>query len=590
VVAGRYGLVGELGRGGMGVVWRAEDLVIRRQVALKELRTPPGLPERERATFTERVLREARTAGALNDPGVVTVYDVVAEGESVYLVMELVEAPTLADVVAAEGPLPEHRVAAIGLGAVGALDSAHQAGIVHRDVKPSNIMVLADGRVKLADFGIAQAKDDPSLTVTGGVMGSPGYLAPELFREIAPSPASDLWSLGATLFAAVEGKAPFQRSTTAATLHAIMYDDPRLVRCGGPLASVIMGLLDHNVQTRLTAAQVRDRLRPLAGDRPTATVVLDDRTRALGNLTDRNTELVTRRPSSTAPRPPWDDPFADDSPTEIAAPLVALDGDAWGAEWSSDTPDRSPSRRRRGLLISAAGALVVAVALVAWLVVTPKSTPPAADGGHTNLANQHELGSPTATTVASTTATTATSTTAVPTSSTTSAPPVVPVPPPPHPTSSTAAPAPPPVTTSAPPPPLPLVELKRYHILGGYHWVSTTKYPPPSNYVFESNLGNLVADSQPGAHPVWACQYGGTTDEYVSLSSDCERYSNPKNTTLGLMGYAFIDPPAGYPSIGVYRCVVQSTKGTANPDFFVSTYANCEGQYDDGLIGYLVTK
>ncbi|WP_326945525.1 serine/threonine protein kinase [Amycolatopsis sp. NBC_01307] len=253
LVAGRYAISAELGRGGMGVVWRGEDQFLGRPVALKELATPPGASP----THLERVLREARTAGRLNHPGVVTVYDVVSEHGATFIVMELVIAPTLADVVGREGPLGNDRVAALGLQVLSALESAHAAGIVHRDVKPSNIMVRPGDRVKLADFGIARATDDPGLTQTGGIMGSPGYMPPELFAGAGPSPASDLWSLGATLFHAAEGRAPFQRTTTAATLHAIMYDRPVLERCRGPLADAVLGLLTQSTSDRLTAAGTR---------------------------------------------------------------------------------------------------------------------------------------------------------------------------------------------------------------------------------------------------------------------------------------------------------------------------------------------
>ncbi|WP_328446504.1 serine/threonine-protein kinase [Amycolatopsis sp. NBC_00438] len=253
LVAGRYAISAELGRGGMGVVWRGEDQFLGRPVALKELATPPGASP----VHLERVLREARTAARLTHSGVVTVYDVVSEHGATFIVMELVIAPTLADLVGREGYLANDRVAALGLQVLSALESAHTAGIVHRDVKPSNIMVLPGDRVKLADFGIARAMDDPGLTQTGGVMGSPGYMPPELFAGAGPSPASDLWSLGVTLFHAAEGRAPFQRTTTAATLHAIMYDQPVLERCRGPLADAVRGLLTQSVSDRLDAAGTR---------------------------------------------------------------------------------------------------------------------------------------------------------------------------------------------------------------------------------------------------------------------------------------------------------------------------------------------
>ncbi|MFD8492540.1 serine/threonine-protein kinase [Amycolatopsis sp. NPDC059657] len=256
LVAGRYAVLGELGRGGMGVVWRAEDRVLGRQVALKELQTPPGTTPAQ----IERVMREARTAGRLNDPAVVTVYDVVAEPKATYIVMELVSAPTLDDLLERGGALPGSRVSELGLRILGALETAHAAGIVHRDVKPSNIMVLPGDRVKLADFGIARAMDDPGLTQSGGVMGSPGYMAPELFAGARPTPASDLWSLGATLYHAAEGRAPFERETTAAVLHAIMYETPVLEHTTGALAAVIRGLLAQAPEERIDARRVRDLL------------------------------------------------------------------------------------------------------------------------------------------------------------------------------------------------------------------------------------------------------------------------------------------------------------------------------------------
>lgn len=256
LLANRYAVVGEIGRGGMGVVWRGEDRVIGRPVAIKELRLPDGIPAGEREVYTERVLREARTAGKLNDPAVITVYDVIQDRGTTYIVMELVEAETLADMLRRTGPLPPATVASIGRQVLSALQAAHAAGIVHRDVKPSNIMVSGNGRVKLTDFGIAQALDDPKLTVSGTVVGSPAFMAPERVAEQDVTPVADLWSLGATLFCAVEGYAPFERSSTAATLHAIMNEVPYLTRCQGPLASAIMGMLTANPRGRLPAQQV----------------------------------------------------------------------------------------------------------------------------------------------------------------------------------------------------------------------------------------------------------------------------------------------------------------------------------------------
>jgi tRNA A-37 threonylcarbamoyl transferase component Bud32 len=256
VISGRYALLGEIGRGGMGVVWRAQDQVIGRAVALKELRLPEGAEDA--GVFQERVLREVRTGGRLNDPAVVTVFDVVHEGGSTYIVMELVEAPTLSDLVRRNGPLPPWQVASIGEQLLSALKAAHDAGIVHRDVKPGNVMVAPNGRVKLTDFGIAQAIDDPRLTTAGMIVGSPAFMAPERVQGREALPASDLWSLGATLYFAVEGSVAHERATTAATLHAIMNEVPYLTRVQGPVASAIMGLLISTPEARITAAQAHE--------------------------------------------------------------------------------------------------------------------------------------------------------------------------------------------------------------------------------------------------------------------------------------------------------------------------------------------
>ncbi|MFD8379157.1 DUF3105 domain-containing protein [Streptomyces sp. NPDC059679] len=255
LVAGRYRLAGVLGQGGMGVVWRATDELIGRAAAVKELRTPPGLSAEERSMFGERALREARTAGRLNHPGVVAIYDLVPatpEDDAAYIVMELLEAPSLADLLEWYRALPQERVVHIAGQLLAALDAAHSIGLVHRDIKPSNVMVLPGDHVKLVDFGIAHAVDDTRLT-RDGVVGSTGYMAPELFQGADPSPATDLWSLGATLFHAVEGRDPFARQTPAATLQAILNDDLPPLNCQPPLSTLITGLLTRDATDRMTS-------------------------------------------------------------------------------------------------------------------------------------------------------------------------------------------------------------------------------------------------------------------------------------------------------------------------------------------------
>jgi eukaryotic-like serine/threonine-protein kinase len=259
-LADRYELIEEIGRGGMGVVWLAEDRTIGRRVAIKELHLPAGVPKEERQVLEERVLREARAAGRLNDPAVVTVYDVLQESGGTYIVMELIQAPTLSAIVRDRGALAPDAVARLAEQLLSALEAAHAAGIVHRDVKPSNIMVAQNGRVKLTDFGIAQSTEDPRLTTSGILVGSPTYIAPERIKGAEADAASDLWSLAAVLFYAVEGYSPYERSSTAATMHAIVNEVPYLTRCQGPLASVIMGLLNATPAARLSATQVRGLL------------------------------------------------------------------------------------------------------------------------------------------------------------------------------------------------------------------------------------------------------------------------------------------------------------------------------------------
>ncbi|MFL6123702.1 protein kinase domain-containing protein [Actinophytocola sp.] len=273
LIAGRYALVREIGRGGMGIVWLAEDRTIGRRVAIKELHLPDGVAPEEKRVYEERVLREARAAGRLNDPGVVTVFDVLRESGRTFIVMELIQASTLTELVETRGPLPPSTVVSLADQLLSALEAAHAAGVVHRDVKPSNIMVTANGRVKLTDFGIAQSTDDPRLTTSGILIGSPVYMAPERLRGQDADAGSDLWSLGAVLFFAVEGYAAYERPSTAATMHAILNEVPYLTRCQGPLAAVVTGLLNTHPDARPSAAQVRGLLARSTGASPADTTV-----------------------------------------------------------------------------------------------------------------------------------------------------------------------------------------------------------------------------------------------------------------------------------------------------------------------------
>ncbi|HEX8006259.1 MAG TPA: serine/threonine-protein kinase [Trebonia sp.] len=263
LVAGRYRLIEPLGRGGMGTVWLALDETLRREVAVKELNASQELGGHEREVYTVRTLREARAAGRLSHPAVAAVYDVFEESGHPWIVMELVRSRTLGEVVREEGPLPPRRVAEIGLEVLSALTAAHGAGVLHRDVKPDNVLLADDGRTVLTDFGIAALEGDSPVTRTGALVGTPAFIAPERATGGGAQRASDLWSLGVTLFAAVEGRSPFQRGHALASLAAVMYEGPGPLRRAGALGPVLNGLLRKDPARRMTAAEAERSLRAI---------------------------------------------------------------------------------------------------------------------------------------------------------------------------------------------------------------------------------------------------------------------------------------------------------------------------------------
>ncbi|MFL5736042.1 MAG: protein kinase domain-containing protein [Actinomycetota bacterium] len=237
----RYELTEEIAHGGMGVVWRGQDTLLGRPVAVKEMFPQASSDGDDRAR--KRVLREARAAAALHHPGIVTVYDMLEADDASYIVMELLDAESLHDAVQAKGPLPLERAIDVGRQTASALRAAHEHGITHRDVKPGNVLLLDDGRVKLADFGISSVKDDPSLTSTGEVIGSPAFMSPEQAQGEPASARTDLWGLGTTLYFAVEGAPPFGEGEAIPTMRAVVHDAPRPMRLAGSLAPVISALL-----------------------------------------------------------------------------------------------------------------------------------------------------------------------------------------------------------------------------------------------------------------------------------------------------------------------------------------------------------
>ncbi|WP_406429256.1 serine/threonine protein kinase [Streptomyces sp. NBC_01589] len=274
LLAGRYRLGEVLGRGGMGTVWRAVDETLGRTVAVKELRFPSAIDDDEKRRLITRTLREAKAIARIRNNGAVTVYDVVDEDDRPWIVMELIEGKSLAEVVREDGVLTPKRAAEVGLAILDVLRLAHREGILHRDVKPSNVLISEDGRVVLTDFGIAQVEGDPSVTSTGMLVGAPSYISPERARGHKPGPPADLWSLGGLLYASVEGCPPYDKGSAIATLTAVMTEPLDPPKNAGPLEEVIYGLLARDPEQRLDDAGARALLNDVihAADKPAPVV------------------------------------------------------------------------------------------------------------------------------------------------------------------------------------------------------------------------------------------------------------------------------------------------------------------------------
>ena len=328
LVAGRYRLERRIGAGAMGVVWQALDERLNRTVAVKKLLLPPGLPPDEADEAVARCKREGRIAARLHHPNAIAVFDVVDEDGAPCLIMEYLPSDSLAIALNERGPLPVAEVARIGAQVAAALAAAHAAGIVHRDIKPGNILLGDDGSVKITDFGISRATDDVTVTKTGLIAGTPAYLAPEVAVGREPSAASDVFSLGSTLYAAAEGEPPFGLSeNTLGLLHAVASGKINPPVQSGPLTAVLVSLLALETEARPSAAEARDLLAAVArGEDPdvppptvavAAAAVPDEATRVVGT-TDPTS--VVRRPGTVTTAPP---PVKSHKPLVFASAGVA---------------------------------------------------------------------------------------------------------------------------------------------------------------------------------------------------------------------------------------------------------------------------
>ena len=384
VVAGRYRLLDRIGSGGMGQVWLAWDERLSRAVALKRLNAPVGLPEHDADVARERAMREARITARLHHPNAVPVYDVVDHDGAPCLVMQYLPSRSLHEVLATDGTLEPREAARVGAGIAAALAAAHEAGIVHRDVKPGNILLTTDGTPLLTDFGISRGLGDASLTTTGLLTGTPAYLAPEVARGGESTPAADVFALGATLYAAVEGTPPFGLGDNPmALLHSVASGHIEPPRQAGPLEPVLLRLLAAEPEARPPMSQAAAALAAVA-DGAGDTVPLPA---AVAGATDAAVpELRSRRASDgrTAALPVAA-AAAEDGPASVAGPLATTGAEAGSATTGAKgaattgggpytTPDDGRRRRRVLLLVAAA----VVAALVVGIVLLTRQAPPGA--------------------------------------------------------------------------------------------------------------------------------------------------------------------------------------------------------------------
>ncbi|WP_196453919.1 serine/threonine-protein kinase [Planomonospora sp. ID82291] len=383
LIADRYRLLEHIGRGGMGTVWRARDEVLGRNVAVKEVVPSPDLTGPEREVFTVRTLREARAAGRVGHPCVATVYDVVEERGRPWIVMQLVDSRTLGAVIREDGPLPPARVARIGLEMLGALVAAHRVGVLHRDVKPDNVLLAADGRAVLTDFGIAMLEGDSSVTRTGALIGTPAFIAPERAGGGPAEFASDLWSLGVTLYMAVEGRSPFQRAHPLATLAAVMHEPAPPLRYAGSLGPVISGLLRKDPRLRMSAQEACVSLRAIVdGTAPDPTMPIDLTARDRGPAEEPGggpgPAVPAALPAGPAPHavpvaPPWpaEARAAETGPAGTAPAGAPPNPPQTGSPAGRLPPPRAvPSARRRSVMTGAvASAIAIALSAggMAWV-------------------------------------------------------------------------------------------------------------------------------------------------------------------------------------------------------------------------------
>ncbi len=400
LIAGHYRLVEQIGSGAMGVVWRAIDVRLERSVAVKQILPQPGVSEAERDNMRQRAMREAKNAARFQHPNAIVVFDIAEHGGDPCLVMEYLNGPSLSAIIADEGTLPLGRVAKIGEQVASALVAAHRAGIVHRDVKPGNILIDEAGTAKITDFGISRAAGDMTLTQTGLIGGTPAYLAPELARGSDPVPSSDVFALGATLYQAIEGQTPYGNSSNQlALLYAAANGQINPPQQAGGATALLMSLLRTEPTERPSMAEARERLAALAAKESGSGTAVSPRLfgGAGGGRQPAAPDTPGRGNPGGGDRPPWqrtDPPAQQQAPSPPPPPAKQHTPTAAFIPMRSqsappNTPPRpvaavtpppsaaapmrpssgKPDAKRKAALFAGAGAAVVVIAVIVFLVL-----------------------------------------------------------------------------------------------------------------------------------------------------------------------------------------------------------------------------
>ncbi|WP_354640987.1 serine/threonine-protein kinase [Kitasatospora camelliae] len=382
LLAGRYALGERLGRGGMGTVWRARDEMLDREVAVKEL-TVSHLAEEDLEILQSRMKREARAAARIKHPGVITIHDVLEQDGRPWIVMELIDGRSLSDVIAQDGTLQPREAAEVGVQVLAALHRGHQLGVLHRDVKPANVLLEhGTGRAVLLDFGIARFEGSVELTRPGELVGSPDYLAPERAQGERPGPASDLWALGATLYAAVEGESPFRRDTPLTTLAAVVGDPLPQPRRAGALGPVLAALMAKDPAARPGADTAAAMLHEVASG---ATIGLARAPREPQRVPTQHVPVVDRTEAPAGQAEDTED-RAPTGPTVPTAPPAGSTGPTAPVEPVAPAPQtlreqpaerRRPRRRRRLPLVAGVLVLVAALGAGGWYLHAHRTAPQA---------------------------------------------------------------------------------------------------------------------------------------------------------------------------------------------------------------------